>query len=134
MIIASYEHFGHLRGKRKRMDIMQLEALKERLDRHRRQVCASLQQLRAEQKEADENNDWATHVTGETRQKSLGRLAAWYLEEIARIDKALDRIDSPDYGVCRECGQTIEPHRLITFPESEFCACCHGNGESVDTL
>lgn len=116
------------------MDTKLLQALKERLDRHRGQVCAALQQLRAEQKEADENNDWATHVTGETRQKNLGRLVTWYLKELARIEKALGRIDSPYYGVCWGCGQTIEPHRLITFPESEFCACCHGNRETAGTL
>ena len=107
------------------MQILQLDTLRQRLDRHRKQICAALIQVREEQKEAEEHNDWTTHVTGETRQKLLGRLAAWYLKEMARIDKALGRIDSQAYGLCGACGQAIEPGRLATFPESEFCACCH---------
>jgi RNA polymerase-binding transcription factor DksA len=111
------------------MDTKLLEALKERLDRQRAQVCAALQQLRAEEKEAADNNDWAGHVTGETKQKSLGRLVTWYLEELARVEKALGRIESPEYGFCRGCGQMIAPQRLITFPQSDFCSSCHGIGE-----
>ena len=110
------------------MNMPQLDALRQRLDRHRKQICAALIQLREEQKEAEEYNDWMTHVTGETRQKLLGRLSAWYLKEMARIDKALGRIDSQAYGLCGTCGQTIEPGRLATFPESEFCFCCHDDG------
>lgn len=50
------------------------------------------------------------------------------LEELNRrlyqLDKALDRLMDGYYGVCCECGETIERRRLKDDPASAFCLAC----------
>jgi len=44
--------------------------------------------------------------------------------EIADIRRALDRIDSGDYGVCATCGVDIDPRRLEVLPTATRCIAC----------
>jgi len=44
--------------------------------------------------------------------------------EIADIRRALDRIDSGDYGVCAKCGVDIDPRRLEALPTATRCIAC----------
>ena len=38
--------------------------------------------------------------------------------------QTLQRLHSPDYGVCRACGADIPYVRLITAPSTLYCAAC----------
>lgn len=51
----------------------------------------------------------------------LGREA---IEELGRINLALRRIDAGTYGVCEECGATIEAGRLAAVPWALRCVPC----------
>lgn len=44
--------------------------------------------------------------------------------EIRRIDAALARIESGDYGFCLTCGEEIEPKRLELDPATPVCVGC----------
>lgn len=44
--------------------------------------------------------------------------------EIADIRRALDRIDSGDYGTCARCGVDIDPRRLEALPTATRCIAC----------
>ena len=44
--------------------------------------------------------------------------------EIHKITAAIARIDSGDYGVCKECGLDIEESRMTVHPYAEFCIDC----------
>ena len=46
------------------------------------------------------------------------------LEEIAQINKALQRIESGSYGQCQDCGEMIGEARLQALPYAEFCINC----------
>ena len=46
--------------------------------------------------------------------------------EIARIDAALKRIESGDYGTCLTCGEEIALKRLQTDPAPPTCVDCAG--------
>jgi RNA polymerase-binding transcription factor len=48
------------------------------------------------------------------------RLAA----RIDRLTRALERLAQGQYGVCEECGQSIEPARLVAMPEVAVCRQC----------
>lgn len=48
--------------------------------------------------------------------KSKARLAA--------LQGTLQHIDDPEFGHCLECGQEINPKRLIALPESRLCISC----------
>ncbi|WP_353892181.1 TraR/DksA C4-type zinc finger protein [Proteinivorax hydrogeniformans] len=44
--------------------------------------------------------------------------------EIKKIDDALKKIDSDQYGLCDSCGSEIENQRLEAIPYTTICAQC----------
>jgi len=40
------------------------------------------------------------------------------------IDEALDRIKEGEYGICIECGDSIEKKRLEIRPQAKYCVDC----------
>lgn len=44
--------------------------------------------------------------------------------ELAAVDRALQRLDTADFGVCTDCGAEIEPARLVAEPTVLRCAAC----------
>lgn len=51
-----------------------------------------------------------------TRDKAATRLA--------RLERAMARIDSADFGHCGDCGESIAPARLLAMPEATLCVNC----------
>ena len=43
---------------------------------------------------------------------------------LAKVDRALAKIDEGSYGMCDSCGQPIPPGRLEVAPESTLCVQC----------
>lgn len=43
---------------------------------------------------------------------------------VAKIKKALGKLDQGDYGICVECGRKISPQRLKILPYTEVCIAC----------
>ena len=52
-------------------------------------------------------------------------------ESLGDVRSALDRIAKGTYGLCRYCGQAIDPRRLEARPESSSCVACK---EKLKTL
>lgn len=44
--------------------------------------------------------------------------------ELAAIDSALQRLDTPDFGLCIDCGAEIGPARLLAEPTVLRCTAC----------
>ncbi len=44
--------------------------------------------------------------------------------QLARIESALQRLESDEYGLCCECGEAINPRRLAVDPTSILCIDC----------
>ncbi len=44
--------------------------------------------------------------------------------QIKRLEAALQRIDSNDYGDCENCDELISEGRLLLDPAAEFCVQC----------
>jgi DnaK suppressor protein len=44
--------------------------------------------------------------------------------EICCIDRALDRLAQGRYGVCSECGESIDAARLVAWPYADTCVNC----------
>jgi DnaK suppressor protein len=43
---------------------------------------------------------------------------------LACLERALPRVDHPDFGLCRECGESIPFARLMILPETDLCVPC----------
>lgn len=108
------------------------------LEARRRQLLALRDQLVADDAAAE---DMRAPVTLD--QESVGRLSridAMQVQAMAlaaqrhrqaernRIDAALTRIDSGDYGWCVRCGEEIEAKRLDHAPATAMCLACATEG------
>ena len=49
--------------------------------------------------------------------------------KIDKIDEALKRMESGDYGYCDECGEDISKKRLMVMPLARMCVKCQSNEE-----
>jgi len=45
-------------------------------------------------------------------------------DEVAAVDRALERMRDGTYGTCSRCGRPIAPARLEARPEAELCIDC----------
>ena len=70
--------------------------------------------------------DWEDQATDIENQDALSGQENVALEEIARIEAALLRIESGDYGSCVQCGIAIDPRRLAALPTATHCIQCAG--------
>ena len=49
--------------------------------------------------------------------------------ELQEVDAALGRIDTPQFGLCAECGEPIAPARLAAQPQAARCIECEREAE-----
>ena len=45
-------------------------------------------------------------------------------KRLNRLKNAYLKIDTPDYGICKECEEEISIERLKLMPESIYCVAC----------
>ena len=106
----------------------QLHELKTLLQARRRELQAQMAQNRA-------NLAPAENTAGSVSQDENGRLAnqtrevdaaltALDAQELARIDRALDKMAEGGYGQCEECGCAIPFERLKVEPMTQHCVPC----------
>lgn len=49
--------------------------------------------------------------------------------QAVQIEAALDRLGRGEYGICRACGELIDPARLRALPFAQRCAPCQARAE-----
>ena len=45
-------------------------------------------------------------------------------EQLADVEHALHKFDEGTYGLCDNCGQSIDPERLEALPQASWCMNC----------
>lgn len=68
--------------------------------------------------------DFAEQVVQRENDDVLDALEEESKQMISKIDNALLRIKSGDYGVCKRCGEDIPEQRLRIVPFAEYCVKC----------
>ena len=48
---------------------------------------------------------------------------------LLQLERALEKIDDPDFGLCLECGEEIPFKRLMIMPGSVLCVACADKGK-----
>jgi len=85
------------------------------------EIVKTVHELRSEHENHPDPNDRASQETDmslELRSRDReGKL-------IKKIDEAVSRIDSGDYGYCETCGEDIGVQRLEARPTADLCIDC----------
>ncbi|MGD8372365.1 MAG: TraR/DksA C4-type zinc finger protein [Syntrophobacterales bacterium] len=50
-------------------------------------------------------------------------------QKLHLVERALDAIEDGDYGICEECGESINPKRLLIMPFTLLCVRCQSELE-----
>ena len=116
------------------MDTISAAKHYDQLQKRREQVAITLHHIEKEQKEAERNTDWLDQATYQSRIGLLDRLSGWYLDEIADIDEALERITRNQYGSRLACHSLIETDRLELCPQTAFCSACQATREALERV
>ena len=57
--------------------------------------------------------------------KSINEAALYKAQEkLLKLERALENIEDPDFGLCRECEEPIPSARLMIMPETDLCVEC----------
>lgn len=55
------------------------------------------------------------------------------VRELREVERALERLHEPEYGVCADCGEDIPYARLAASPFATRCTACQERAEHVLT-
>lgn len=111
----------------------QLDQLRQLLLTRRSALQAQMAQNRAnlepaEKTAASVSQDDNARLSNQMREVD-SRLTAFDEDELARIDRALERIADGSYGLCGECGCAIPFARLQAEPMTQHCVACKSRWE-----
>lgn len=115
------------------LDKKVLEGIKAELLSRREQIVDSLEDIsQVDEHEADnlsskfpEYGDKPDENAQEISDYSTNSAAEKVLEKtLADIDGALKRMEEGTYGICKYCGQAINPKRLQARPVASACIAC----------
>jgi len=75
----------------------------------------------------DEEDQASVSLLAETQLSLLGPKR----QELEAIEAALQRLENGNYGLCENCGLSIEPRRLEIMPETPLCRNCQQMREKL---
>jgi RNA polymerase-binding protein DksA len=99
------------------------EELRHQLEQHKAELTERVNRIKADAGRGLEA-DSAEQATQLENRDVLDALANEATEELAKINAALQRMDVGSYGVCVECGDSIQAARLEARPYASRCIRC----------
>lgn len=108
---------------RTRIDALHREALRDRLERRADSLRSAMAAAIRESALAEA----APASEADMRILALEREA----NELEQVLAALKRVDTADFGRCRDCGEMIDWHRLEAEPEALRCVGCQSRTETA---
>ncbi len=45
-------------------------------------------------------------------------------ERLSGLERHLDKLQTPEFGMCIKCHKMIQPERILLAPESSLCVAC----------
>ena len=104
--------------------------LYDRLKEEQKHLKNELQQLKVEEKSADEQREgspFGKREEGATEAFELEKRLALerrLTDALAEVEHALNKYEAGTYGICDLCTQPIEPARLEALPHANLCLEC----------
>lgn len=100
-----------------------LQERKTELEARRAELLFRINELEQEL-ESHESKDWEDLATEREGDEVLEQIGMSASTEIIKIDAALRRIETDEYGFCVKCGAEISQKRLDMLPFTPFCRNC----------
>lgn len=112
----------------------QLKKFRDLLEAKREEIIKRAQQTLDEDMTLDANDlpDEMDLASSEYLQSFTFRLRGREKVFLDKIQKALERIDSGNFGECEECSEKISIKRLEARPETTLCIRCKEDQERVE--
>jgi len=104
--------------------------LRSRLENERKRLTEELEQLKSTVRPADERREGSPFGKREeeaTESFELEKrltLEKRIREQLAEVERALQKFEDGTYGLCDSCGQPIDPARLEALPQASLCLSC----------
>ncbi len=100
-----------------------------RLENDRKRLVEQLEQIRdgnssEDRREGSPFGKREEEATETAELENRMALEKRVLDQIADIDKALDKFEKGSYGTCESCGKPIDPARLEALPQATLCMDC----------
>lgn len=101
-------------------------AVRERLLAKRDELEERVRRIDRDLRKRDEpmSADFAEQAVEQENLDVLYALEAEGRTELARVERALERIATDEYTVCSRCGETIAVQRLEAIPHADTCINC----------
>ncbi|RMG17368.1 MAG: RNA polymerase-binding protein DksA [Deltaproteobacteria bacterium] len=111
-----------------------LERFRKILEESRRKLIAQARKSLAEDTvlDTDDLPDEIDLASSEYAQSMVLRLRDREKFLLRKIEKALDRIDAGEFGICESCGEEISLRRLEARPVTTLCIRCKEEQERVE--
>jgi len=111
-----------------------LKRFKTMLDESKRQLLASAKKTLSEESSFDTNElpDEIDQASSEYQQSMIFRLRDREKFLLAKIDKALARIENGTFGICEKCEEEISIKRLEARPVTTLCIRCKEEQEQKE--
>ena len=107
-----------------------LNLLRSSLESEQKRLIGELDKLRTSVRPADERREGSPFGKREEEatetmelEKRLA-LEGGMKDQLAKIERALNKFDEGTYGRCDSCGQPIDPERLEALPQASLCLSC----------
>ncbi len=113
-----------------------LEKFKERLLAQKRQILESSQKVLERELNVDRDDlpDELDLATSELSKSLTLRLNDRERAILPKIEKALQKIEAGEYGVCEDCGGEIGVGRLEVRPFASLCIKCKEEEERTEKM
>jgi DnaK suppressor protein len=100
-----------------------------RLENDRKRLVEQLEQIRAsrsteERREGSPFGKREEEATETAEFENRMALEKRVLNQLAEVDKALDKFEKGNYGICESCSKPIDPDRLEALPQATLCMSC----------
>ena len=116
------------------MNKKETKRFKAMLDESKRQILASAKKTLSEESSFDTDDlpDEIDLASSEYTQSMIFRLRDREKFLLAKIDKALARIENGTFGICEKCEEEISMKRLEARPVTTLCIRCKEDQERME--
>ena len=116
------------------MNKKDLKRFKTMLEESKRQLLASAKRTLSEESSFDTNElpDEIDQASSEYQQSMIFRLRDREKFLLAKIEKALQRIEADTFGICEKCEEEISIKRLEARPVTTLCIRCKEEQEQKE--